>query len=151
VPAHDDEILRNARSRTKTRLLDDFSQFHIIHNFHGQAAVGAAGFIGAALEELECANPDISARIGIGHAIRIDGNVKRHAKKSNKHRLPEANHFDVAHEREVLQVARFRETNGAAQGIGLEPHIGICEEQPIARGSFVGFLEGVRFAEPAGG
>jgi len=138
-------------ARTKARLLDDFSQFHVIHNFHGQTAVGAAGFIGGALEELECANPDISARIGIGHAIRIDGNVKRHAKKSNKHRLPEANHFDVAHEREVLQVARFRECNGAAQNIRFETHIGISEEQPIAVGGFVSFLEGVRFAEPAGG
>jgi len=102
------------------------------------------------MEKLERTNPDIGARIGIGHAIRVGSNVKRHAKKSNKHGLPEANHFDIAHEREVFQVARFRECNGAAQDIGFETHIGICEEQPVGGGGFVGFLEGMRFAEPAG-
>ena len=50
----------------------------------------------------------------------------------------------------MFQVARFRESNGAPQDIGFETHIGIREEQPFAGGGFVGFLEGVRFAEPAG-
>jgi len=43
-------------------LLDDFSQFHVIHNFHRQAAVRAAGFVGGAPEKLERTNPDIGAR-----------------------------------------------------------------------------------------
>src|SRR5437016_876563 len=81
VPPDNDEILRNTRARTKTRLLYDFSQLHVIHNFHGQAAVHAAGFIGGATEKLERANPEIGARMGISHAIGIGSNVKRHAKK----------------------------------------------------------------------
>ncbi len=151
MPPDNEKILRNSCARTKARLLDDLSQFHVIHNFHSQAAVGAAGFISGAPEELEGPNPDIRARIGICHAIRIGGNLKRHAKTSNNHGFPEADHFDIAHEREVLQVARLHERNGAAQDIGFEAHIGIGEEQPIACGSFVGSLEGMRFAEPAGG
>src|SRR5258708_3158325 len=63
VPPDNDEILRNTRARTKTRLLDDLSQFHIVHNFHSQATMGPTGFIRGALEELERANPDIGGRI----------------------------------------------------------------------------------------
>ena len=51
----------------------------------------------------------------------------------------------------MVQVVRFLERNRAAQHIGLEAHIRVCEQQPLARRSFVGFLESMRLAQPAFG
>jgi hypothetical protein len=59
MPANDDKILCNTSLRAKTRLLDDFSQFHIIDNFHGEASVRTAGFVGRTLEQLKSADADV--------------------------------------------------------------------------------------------
>src|ERR1700674_3652780 len=39
VPPNDKKILRDCCTGAKTRLLDDFCQFHIINDFHGQSPV----------------------------------------------------------------------------------------------------------------
>src|SRR5215472_4576158 len=49
----------------------------------------------------------------------------------------------------MIQVVRFLERNRAPQDIGLEAHIRVGEQQPLARGSVVGFLEPMRLAQPA--
>ncbi len=59
MPANDDKILCHASPRAKTRLLDDFSQFHVIDDLHGEASVRTAGFVSRALEQLESADADV--------------------------------------------------------------------------------------------
>ncbi len=65
MPPNGDEIMREGDFRTKTRLLNDFSQLHVIDNFHGQAAVRAAALVGGPFEELECTYACVSAGMWI--------------------------------------------------------------------------------------
>ncbi|SRR5258706_7213055 len=70
--------------------------------------------------------------------------------ESNENLFPEASHFDFTEQREVVEAAPFCERDGTSEDVGFEADISIGEEQPIAGGYFVAFLEGVWFAEPAG-
>ncbi len=40
--------------------------------------------------------------------------------------------------------------DGPAEDVGFEANISVSEEQPIARGNLVGFLQGMWFPKPAG-
>jgi hypothetical protein len=61
VPPHDNKILRYSCPGMKTFLLDDFSQFHVIHDFHRQPAVRPAGFVDGSLEQLKRADAHVQA------------------------------------------------------------------------------------------
>ena len=81
----------------------------------------------------------------------FDSHHEREAEKRDEDLFPETDHHDVAEEGEVVKLVIAGESHGAAQRVWFKAHIGIGEEQPIARGGLVGFLKGVGFAEPAFG
>jgi hypothetical protein len=86
----------------------------------------------------------------IASPVGIGGDLKDKTKKCNKQLFPETNHFDVAQQREVVQVVLRCQSDGSSEDIAFEANIGIREEQPIACRHFVSFLQGVWFAEPPG-
>src|SRR6266850_8019310 len=150
VPVNRYAILRDSYSRTKTRALNDFSQFHVIQDFHRQPAVRPAGFVRGALHHLECADSHVEVRMRIADPVGIRGDLKDKTKKCNEQLLPETNDLDVTKEREVVQIVLRCQGDGPAEDVGFEADISISEEQPIAGGNFVSFLEGVWFSKPAG-
>ncbi len=50
----------------------------------------------------------------------------------------------------MVQVLLPRKSNRAAQNIGFEAHVRVRKKQPFPCSGFVGFLEGMWLAEPAG-
>src|SRR6266849_8339865 len=70
--------------------------------------------------------------------------------ESNENLFPEAGHFDFTEQREVVEAAPFCERDGTAEDVGFEANISIGEEQPIAGGNLVSFLQRVWFPKPAG-
>ncbi len=82
--------------------------------------------------------------------MRNVGDAESEGKEGHKNGFPEADDFHVAEQREVIQVALLREGDGPAQNVAPKSHIGIGEEEPLSGGGFIGFLQRVRFAEPAG-
>src|SRR6267143_3860415 len=150
VPANRYAILRDSDSRTKTRPLDDFSQLHVIQDFHRKTAVRPAGFVRGAFHHLERADSHVEVRMRIADPVGIRGDLKYKTKKCNEQLLPETNDFDVTEERQVVQIVLRCQGDGPAKDVGFEADISIGEEQPIAGGDFVGFLEGVWFPKPAG-
>src|SRR6266403_3873821 len=127
VPANRYAILRNSDSRTKTRPFDDFSQFHVIQDFHREPAVRPTGFVRRALHHLECADSYVDVRRRIADPVGIRGDLKYKTKKCNEQLLPETDHFDVAEEREVVQVVPRCQSDGTAEDIGFEADISIGE------------------------
>src|SRR5215472_8635000 len=75
--------------------------------------------------------------------------MKAEPKESDKHRLPKSHHLHVAQQGQMIEVVRFLERNRAPQNIRFEAHIRVGEQQPLARGSVVGFLQSMRLAQPA--
>ena len=133
VPPNNDAILRDSDPRTKTRLLNDFPQFHVVDDFHGEAAVCPARFVGGAFQELERTDPHVEPRMRIAGPVRIGSEMENESKKRNENFLPETNHFDVAEERKMIEVAFLRESYSAAENIRLETHVSVREKQPIPR------------------
>src|SRR6266403_4808764 len=127
VPANRYAILRNSDSRTETRPFDDFSQFHVIQDFLREPAVRPTGFVRRALHHLECADSYVDVRRRIADPVGIRGDLKYKTKKCNEQLLPETDHFDVAEEREVVQVVPRCQSDGTAEDIGFEADISIGE------------------------
>ncbi len=150
VPAYDHGILCDTDPRTESRSLDDFSELHIVDDFHGQPPMCAAALIRRAFHQLEGADPYIEGRTGAADPVRIVGKMKNGDEENDQGFLPETNHFHVAEEREVVQVALRCESNGAAENVRFQANVSVSKEQPLAIGLFVSFLEGMRLAEPAG-
>src|SRR5438034_11769845 len=93
-----------------------------------------------------CSSDLVAGGSRIGGLRWVRSQVKAQSEESDKHRLPESHHLHVAQQGQMVQVVRFLERNRAAQHIGLEAHIRVCEQKPVARRSFVGFLESMRLA-----
>src|SRR6266478_8956924 len=128
VPANRYAVLRDSHSRTKTSPLDDFSQFHVIQDFHGQPAVRPAGFVRGALHHLECADSDVEVRMRIADPVGIRGDLEYKTEKCNKQLLPETNDLDVTEKREVVQVVLRCKSDGAPDNICPETHVRVRKE-----------------------
>src|SRR5712692_8281875 len=150
VPANNHGILRDSDPGTKSRSLDEFSEFHIVDDFHGQPAMRAAGLVRGTLQELEGANSHIERRMRVANPVRVGGEVEGRDEERDERFLPESHHFYVAQERKMVQVLPLCKSDGAANNIRFESHVRIGKKQPLARSGFVSFLEGMWLAEPAG-
>src|SRR6266850_232473 len=99
VPANRDAILCNSNSRTKARPLDDFSQLHVIQDFHCEPPVCPAGFVDGTFHHLERADSHVEIRMGIAHPVGVRGNLEDKAKKCDEQLFPETSHINVTEER----------------------------------------------------
>src|SRR5712692_6316352 len=150
VPANNHGILRDSDPGTKSRSLDEFSEFHIVDDFHGQPAMRAAGLIRGALHELKGSSSHIERKMRVANPVRVGGEVKDRDEEGDERFLPESHHFYVAEKRKVVEILLLCKSDGAANNIRFESHVRIGKKQPLARSGFVSFLEGMWLAEPAG-
>ncbi len=65
--------------------------------------------------------------------------------------IPEVAALHVAKQREMVQVPLANQGDDAAQSVRLEFNVGIGENEILACGRFVRFLERMWFAQPSGG
>jgi len=75
--------------------------------------------------------------------------MKRQTKKCQQRLFPEAVHFHVADQRQVIEILLLRERHRAPKDIRFQIYVGIGKEKPLTGRDFERFLQAMRFAEPA--
>jgi len=99
MPANADSILGNPGPGTKAGFFYNFSQFHVINNFHSKTPVRSAGFVGRTPQHLKRTHANIEPGRRITHAMGIGSQLKCHSKKSYQNRLPKTAHVHIAKQR----------------------------------------------------
>ncbi len=127
-----DQVLAKDIALREARVLDYFAEFHVVEHFHAQCAVSADCVIDRAPDQVESADPHVVARFGIGNFPGTMSENEKRLEEGDHHCLARPLHDHAREKDDVIGALRFGIGDGTAQGIGLEEHIGIGEEQPVS-------------------
>ncbi len=108
-------------------LLDGFTQLDVVDNFQAQRFIGADGIVSGAADEIERANADVVAGIGVAHLPRTHGKTGHHLGKPDHHALTQGLHVRGGKKHKMVGGRGGGVVNRAAQAISLEDAIGVSE------------------------
>src|SRR5271166_985247 len=84
MPFDGNSVLSDGDCRAETGKFNEFSEFHVVDYFHGEAPMRSQGFISGTFQDLERADARVGTGIGIADLIGVCGELEAHAKKRDQ-------------------------------------------------------------------
>jgi hypothetical protein len=151
VPVDGDQSDAVGQRLSKAGQLDDLAQLEVVVRAHANLLVAADLAVGGGSHEVKGPDADVGRALGIANRPGPHIEQEIHAERDDERLQEPRGHAGLGRRGEVVDVLGQRQPDCPPQRARLEEDVGVGEEEPLAARAVGPELQGVVFAEPAGG